>query len=259
MSPDRSPRERVEELRKAIRRHDHLYYAWKMAEAKDLHVVHIDPHCDLFGALMLDDGTMCDMRDDPMNEGNFLIRSVKEGIVRRLSWVFDDYGDRRHDELAIVYEHDPLMRLPWVRAKAKRLPRFALPFQRIQYSQWTGMPPDAHLSLDWDHFAFLAKDVNSIDAETEAFLARDWAVIPPMTCVCYSQNCVHASSIKFLDFANRLAQRFDAELVLFLPDREGYGPPHEDLPRTARIARELRWRVGLVTRRAAHKVGLHYA
>jgi len=239
--------------------HDDLYYYWKENRVEGVELVHVDPHCDLYGALINEDGTMCQVREDPVHEGNFFIAAIKEGMVRRVDWVFDEYGNRRYDDTAVLFESDAMMKLPWVRARHRKLERFPFGYRRVEFDQWEGMAAGEHLSLDWDFFAFVFKNKKQIDAETEAFLQREWAVVPPVTYVCYSHPFVHPSALKFAAFCERLAERFDAELVTY-ERRRGESYPGAEVDDDGGGGSRF-WRlcgaVKRIPRRVLHKLGYH--
>lgn len=240
--------------------HDDLYYYWKEGGIEGVDLVHIDPHCDLYGALIADDGSMLQVRQDEIHEGNFFIPAIKEGMVRRIDWVFDEYGDRRYDDTAVVFESDPLMRLPWVRNRHRKLERFPFSYERVRFDQWAGMKEGQHLSLDWDFFAFVFKDKTGIDDETEAFLARPWEVVPPVTYVCYSHPFVHPSSLKFTAFTEALARRFGAELSHYDRRRGDVYPGAVETKPAFRVPvlGGMVSKVNRLPRRVLHKLGYHY-
>lgn len=194
--------------------HDEQYYYTKAAGLQGIELVHIDPHCDMYGALINNDGTMCQIRNDSIYEGNFLVHSVVEGTYKKIVWAYDEYGDRRYDDFAVLFEDDLLMKLPWLKARHRKLHRFTLSYKKIELDKWDGMRPGEHLSLDWDHFALDIKDPEKIDSETSRFLERDWSVTPPVTYLCYSPGYVHHSEQQFTAFAQNLAKKFGGAEVI---------------------------------------------
>lgn len=213
--------------------HDDLYYYWKSNDVRNVEIVHIDPHCDLHGALIhQSDQYFQQIRhDDHIHQGNFLVFAIKEGMVKKIRWVFDEYGDRKFDDTTVKYETDLSARLPTAKAKFKNLEKVPLGFSTIEYKNWQGFSEGEHLSLDWDFFAFIFKDNGKIREAYEEFLERDLKVTPDVTYICYSHAYVHPSSIRFSDFVSRLAAKFDAEIVYFEPEKKDRPEPGGSLAR----------------------------
>ena len=87
--------------------HDDLYYYWRDNNISGVELVHIDPHCDLHGALIhTGKNYMVHTLSDHVHEGNFLTYAVKEGMVKSIKWVFDEYGNRIYDDTTVKFDTD---------------------------------------------------------------------------------------------------------------------------------------------------------
>ena len=210
--------------------HDDLYYYWHDHPVSNIELVHIDPHCDLHGALIhTGKNYMVHTLKDHVHEGNFLTYAVKEGIVKSIKWVFDAYGNRLYDDTTVKFDTDFSSRLPVTKAKLTNFPQYPLTYSRISYKNWEGFSPNEHLSLDWDFFAFQEKDEDNIEQECEDFLQREWKNIPDMTYICYSHDYVHASCVLFCDFVKKLSEQFDAEVEYYRPQKPDWPGHHSSM------------------------------
>ena len=200
--------------------HDDLYYYWRDNNMSDIALVHIDPHCDLHGALIhTGENYMVHTLNDHVHEGNFLTYAVKEGIVNSIKWVFDAYGNRLYDDTTVKFDTDFSSRLPGAKSKLQNAPQFPITYERIPFENWDGFTATEHLSLDWDFFAFQEKDEDNIEQDCKKFLDKEWQNIPDMTYICYSHDYVHASCVLFCKFIDKLSRQFDAEIEYYRPQK----------------------------------------
>ena len=201
--------------------HDDLYHYWKIRKMSNIHLVHMDPHCDLYTAFIHQSDQYCfQTKNNAMHvhEGNFLVFALKEGITNKIKWVYDEYGARKYDSFAVKFETDFTGKLALIKAFFKKPIKYPIDFTIQEYKDWQGPLEGEHLSLDWDFFAFRVKDENNILKECQKFIERNWDIIPEYTYVCYSQKYVHSSVISFWEFVESLSKVFGAELVYFRPD-----------------------------------------
>ncbi len=232
--------------------HDDLYYYWRDNNISDVELVHIDPHCDLHGALIhTSKNYLVHTLNDHVHEGNFLTYAVKEGMVNSIRWVFDEYGNRTYDSTTVKFDTDFSSKLPHRKDKLEKLPQYPITYSRIPYKEWSGFTPNEHLSLDWDFFAFDEKDGTNIEQECINFQNREWDNIPDMIYICYSHNYVHASCVLFNEFIHKLSQKFDAEIEYYRPKKPEW--PHTSSGRLTKISKRLQSK----TRLWLQRQGIH--
>lgn len=212
--------------------HDDLYYYWKLHNINNIDLVHLDPHCDLSGALVNSaENYMLEIKNAPIDEGNFLVFAIKEGTVRKLKWIYDEYGGRRYDDTSVKFETDLTGKIELAKVYFKKPAVYPIDFSIEEYKKWSGLLEGEHLSLDWDLFAFNVKDYNNILKECHEFISRNWTIIPEYTYVCYSQEHVHPSLISFLEFIEKLKEVFKAEVEYFRSDKPRCHPrPYSLVP-----------------------------
>ena len=201
--------------------HDQILSLWQEQQATSLKVLHLDFHCDLRG-LLIDRGNqrayrIWDRFGEP-DPGNFLTHAVLNGQVDAIRWVHDEPGGRRHDIGTVKYETD-LTALPHRLAIALgRRPGLPIRYQVIPYAKWNGLRDGEVLDIDWDFFASTEYPSDSIEQRAEAFLDRDFPIIPHESYVTYSPEYSHSSVALFRRFVESLAGRFQANIVELKPD-----------------------------------------
>ncbi len=82
-----------------------------------------------------------------------------------------------------------------------------------RYETWTGLEKNGFLDIDWDFFACTEYPIDTIEAQVEAFIKRDFGYIPEQTSVCYSPDFSHPSREQFEFFVHSLAQMFKAKVI----------------------------------------------
>jgi hypothetical protein len=216
--------------------HDQLLNLWREQRARSLSVLHLDFHCDLRG-LLIDRGNQRAFRiwdrfsaPDP---GNFLTHAVLLGHVDSVRWVHDDPGGRRHDIGTVKYESD-LTALPYrFTHLLGRNPGVPIGYQVIPYDSWDGLREGEFLDIDWDFFASTEYPISSIEGRIEAFLARDFPVIPEETFISYSPEYSHPTEARFRQFIEALASTYHAQVVQLSPEI-ALGEPFDSLGRDGR-------------------------
>ena len=204
-----------------LRDHDQLYQHWQHQRAVDLHVLHIDFHCDMVGLLVdrQNDRAYSGLRErQQLHEGNFLTQAILDGMVTGVHWVHDTPGGRVDDTYVVKYASDwsaywPLQRLQ--REQAAGLP-FELDVSTT--NTWDGqLHIDQALDIDWDYFACTDYDADSIQARVDRFWDTELSGTPAEIYVCESWNYVHPSHTLYEQFVERLADRFSAEITPLPP------------------------------------------
>lgn len=232
--------------------HDDLYYYWRDNNISGVELVHIDPHCDLHGALIhTGKNYMVHTLSDHIHEGNFLTYAVKEGMVKSIKWVFDEYGNRIYDDTTVKFDTDFSSRLPSKKAKLQNSPQFPLNYSRVPYENWDGFTANEQLSLDWDFFAFQEKDEDNIAQECKYFQEKEWGNIPDMIYICYSHDYVHASAVLFCEFIDKLSKQFNAEVEYYRPEKPDW--PHSGSSLIGKVGQ----RVAAKTRLWLQRKGIH--
>lgn len=90
----------------------------------------------------------------------------------------------------------------------------------IPYTDWTGLTEDEHLDIDWDFFACTAYPADTIQERVNAFLEREFSMLPKQIYVCYSPDFSHPSRSQFQLFVNDLAQIFGAKVIELRSSRD---------------------------------------
>lgn len=75
--------------------HDEAYYAWRDAGLRNLQLVHVDAHHDMWPIA----------RGGPVTVGNFLFRALQEQIVKEIHWVVPDGAFGSAQKLAHLREN----------------------------------------------------------------------------------------------------------------------------------------------------------
>ena len=200
-----------------VERHHELLHLWRRQKVKDIDLVHVDFHDDLRGLVI--DHRRCKayrkrlfgLSSAPLDEGNFLMYAIEEGILNRIRWVHGPVGGRAYDLGIVKYEGD-ISAYPYRIAHfLRRDMEFAVDFQEILVDEWGGCDENQHLDIDWDCFAAIDLDSAGIRSRFESFMKKVGEHSPPVIYLCYSPGYVHPSQSEFLVALEQLAKRYDAE------------------------------------------------
>jgi len=232
--------------------HDQVLGLWREQGLTGLRVAHVDFHCDMRG-LLIDRVAQRAYRVwdlwPNVDEGNFLTHAILEGRVSSVTWVHDYPGGRRFDVGTVKYSSD-LTALPYrlsgrIRANAGT----KLEYRVVPNAWWQGPRADEFLDIDWDFFAALEFERETIGRRVERFLDRTFVETPSRVAVAYSPRYCHSSREAFRDFTSELSRRFGAELVELAEPPTGRAqlrPHRSHLPKPVfRLVRNLRFRAGL--------------
>lgn len=195
-----------------IENHDQLYHLWSQQDARNLHVCHVDFHCDLRG-LLIDRAKKVaykihDVRSG-VDMGNFLAHAVAEGRVDAVSWVHGTPGGRRCDVNTVKYTED-ITALPFNLAiRLKRLIPLPLDYSVAEMNSWPGPKEGDFLDIDWDVFAAHEIPLNELEQRVETFFSK--SLVAPLSgiSICYSPSHSHATRAQFAEFVGRLEERYD--------------------------------------------------
>lgn len=196
-------------------KHDQILDLWRTQEYHSLRVLHLDFHCDMRGLLVNRSDQRAyriwDRHQAP-DPGNFLTHAILDGHVHSVRWVHDVPGGRQYDVGTVKYTTD-FTALPHRCILAvSGDPGTPVQYEVIRYSDWGRLYEGEHLDIDWDFFASTDYPVDTIKARAQAFLDRDFPVVPAETYVCYSPDYSHPSRVHFWYFINQLAEKFQAEI-----------------------------------------------
>jgi hypothetical protein len=198
-----------------IESHEQALKIWRDQHVRNARLLHIDFHCDLRGLLVnrkTQRAFKIWTRFPQLDEGNFLKHAVLEGIITSIRWVHDEPGGRQDDIKSVKYETDLSAQIHRVAVAVRRDKGIPLQYQVMKTEDWNDIGPGEILDIDWDYFAALEYQAESIAGRVDSFLARDFGVIPEQTIVCYSPEYSHPTRAQFQSFVNELAARFDAEV-----------------------------------------------
>jgi hypothetical protein len=207
-----------------IEHHDQVYAVWKQRKLSNLKVAHVDFHCDMNGLYI--DRPSCSAFFNSarkmrfVDRGNYLAHSIMEGIVTDLCWVHDAQGGRAFDVGPVVaYEADILA--PWYRLKQKfsKQPVVSFAYQECLLQNWQGPEQNEQLDLDWDALASVEYSDEHRNNLIANFLEREFAVVPQTTFLVYSPGYSHPDRAFYEDFAQKLSNKFGAQIVR-LPSTE---------------------------------------
>lgn len=235
--------------------HDQVYPVWVERGMRGLKVAHVDFHCDMRG-ILIDRKTgramfTSERETTFIDRGNYLAHAIMNGIVADVHWVHDAHGGRAFDIGPVVaYETDMLA--PWYRLKQARSGRgeVAFAFRESLLDDWPGPRPGEQLDIDWDGLASIEYEPAHRAALVAQFLAKDFAHVPELTFLVYSPGYSDPDRSLFEDFADALAEKFEADLVR-LPatelntDGEQLGALRRVIPAPVRNAKRnlmRRWR-----------------
>ncbi len=200
----------------AIESHEQDLHIWRREQTRNVKVVHVDFHCDMRG--MLVDCSQQRVyriwdRYSRLNEGNFLTHAILEGVVSGVRWVHDEPGGRKDDLKIVKYKSDLSAQPHRIMLALRRDPGIPIRFEVMNSEQWDGVHPGEVLDIDWDYFACLDYDVDSIQPRVDAFLSRDFVNVPDQTFVCHSPEYCHPTDQQFNRFVEELAKKFAADIV----------------------------------------------
>ena len=212
-----------------MERHHELLSLWREQGSRSLRVTHLDFHCDMRGMLVdRRSGRAYRIRDrfSDLDQGNFLTHAVLEGRIEAIRWVHDDPGGRLDDIGTVKLESD-ITALPYRLIRALRKDEgVPLTYDVVRSADWTGLRPGERLDIDWDYFASLEYDIESIPQRVERFWQDHSAVVPAEVYICYSPEYSHPTRDLFADFVADLADRFDSTVVA-RPAPTTEKPPNE--------------------------------
>jgi hypothetical protein len=200
----------------AVESHEQNLEIWRRARTRQAKVLHVDFHCDLRGMLIdrkNQRGYRIWDRYWRLNEGNFLTHAIVEGVVSEIRWVHDEPGGRIDDLKIVKYKTDLSAQVHRLMLALRRDPGIPIRFEVMTSEQWDGVHPGEILDIDWDYFACLDYDADSIPQRVDDFLTRDFANVPEQTFVCHSPEYCHPTRQEFESFVKTLAERFAAEIV----------------------------------------------
>lgn len=200
----------------SIESHEQALGIWRKNQVRNARLLHVDFHCDQRG-LLINRKTQRAFgiwtRYPNIDEGNFLKHAVLEGVIGGIRWVHDEPGGRKDDTKSVKYESDISALIHRAAAAVRGDNGVAYQFEVMPTADWDGIEPGEILDIDWDYFAANEYAVESIQGRIDAFLAKDFVIIPDQTVVCYSPEYCHPTRAQFENFVDELANRFEAEVV----------------------------------------------
>jgi hypothetical protein len=202
--------------------HEQVYPIWESRNLQGISLTHLDFHCDMRG-IMIDRPAgkaffTSEREKQFIDRGNFLAHAIMNGIVSDLRWIHGPRGGRKFDIGPVVsYETDfkaPLHRR-FHRQSGGREVSFR--FSEKLLTNWQGPQENEYLDLDWDAFASVEYDAKHRDELVGQFFERDFSHIPELTTLIYSPGYSDPDRSLFKSFAERLGDRFNANLVWVPP------------------------------------------
>ena len=211
--------------------HDRVYQVLLDRKAHNISVVHIDFHCDMRGLMIdrLKNRAYMASRYEAgfIDDGNFLSHAIMNGIVSSIRWVHDHHGGRRYDFGATVkYESDTAAFLHDFLHRLRRTREVAIAFDELSFQEWDGIHPGEVLDIDWDAIASVEYQPFHARKLMDAFLNREFPVIPETTFLAFSPEYSIPDRAMFEEFVSRLKEKFSAH-VASLPKAT---PPPESPP-----------------------------
>jgi hypothetical protein len=206
-----------------VEEHGQVLDLWRTQQAQSLHVLHMDAHCDMRG-LLIDRRNQRAFRiwdkNKTVDQGNFLTYAILEGRVSSLRWVYSDLGGRQNDVGTVKYESD-ITATPYRWLQALRGdPGIPIHYESLLDVSWTDLMEDEYLDIDWDFFASIIYPEDTIQARVDAFLKKEFHVIPGQIYVCYSPGFSHPSRNQFRRFITDLSNLFNAKIVELQPSQD---------------------------------------
>ena len=200
---------------RTMERHHEALLLWRRQDVRGLRVAHLDFHCDMRGMLVnRAERRAHRIRDrfPDLDQGNFLAHAVEEGRIDGIRWVHDEPGGRADDIGTVRFESD-LSAIPHRIALARRKdPGHPLDYEVITAAGWTGLQEGELLDIDWDYFASLEYDPDTIEHRIGRFWESVGDVVPAEITICYSPEYSHDTRTRFAVFVDELADRYDAEV-----------------------------------------------
>ena len=199
-----------------VEEHDQILDLWRTQQAHSLHILHLDAHCDMRG-LLIDRKNQRAFRtwdkNKTVDQGNFLTHAILEGRVSSLRWVYSELGGRQNDVGTVKYESD-ITATPYRLLQALRGdPGIPIHYESLLDVSWTDLMEDEYLDIDWDFFASIVYPEDTIQARVDAFLMKEFHVVPGQIYVCYSPDFSHPSRNQFHSFVTDLSHLFKAQIV----------------------------------------------
>ena len=198
--------------------HEQVYPVWSERGIQGAKLTHVDFHCDMRG-IMIDrkcgSAYFTSHRESTfIDRGNFLAHAIMNGIIGDLRWVHGPKGGRAFDIGPVVsYETDFLAKFHAYNHKRSGRPEVKFEFDECLLSKWSGMRKQEILDLDWDAFASIEYDASHREELIDLFFSRDFTHIPELTTLIYSPGYSDPDRTLFDNFAERLADVFNAEVV----------------------------------------------
>lgn len=198
--------------------HEQVYPVWEERGLRNASVTHVDFHCDMRGIMIdrkLGKAFFTSHRETTfIDRGNFLAHAIMNGMIKDLKWVHGPKGGRAFDVGPVVsYETDYLAPLYRYTHKRSNRPEVVFNFEETLLDNWHGIEEGEILDLDWDAFASVEYDETHREELIEAFFARDFSNVPELTTLIYSPGYSDPDRKLFDDFAQRLANKFDADII----------------------------------------------
>ena len=200
-----------------VREHHEILSIWREQGRKGLSLLHLDFHDDLRGFLIdrrrnraYRTGVFR-VRQDPLDEGNFLVHAVIEGIVGKIRWVRGRIGGRAFETGIVKYREDLASFPHRFGHLLRRDGEYSLTFSESLDEDLEGLEESEHLDMDWDFFASLFLSPSGIEERFDAFLRRIEGSSPPAIYLSYSPDHVHPSGGEFLRAIAALSTRYQCE------------------------------------------------
>jgi hypothetical protein len=219
--------------------HHRLYHHWKETGARGLRLSHVDFHCDMRG-LLIDRAGQRAAVDRPeelerVDQGNFLLHAIREGMVAGLEWVHDPWGGRPYDLGTVRYLTDRRTRL----LGAPSTGWMPLAFRERALADWTGPREGEHLDLDWDALACRVYDHATVQRLTRGFLETDFRHRPEAVYFIYSYCSSHIDDDAFEGFLEQLRRKLDARVERLSPLPAEHSNQEHDPPLATRLRRRV--------------------
>lgn len=219
--------------------HHRLYWHWKETGERDLRLSHVDFHCDMRG-LLIDRARQEAVVDRPVelehvDQGNFLVHAICEGMVGGLDWIHHDVGGRPHDLGTVRYSTDLRTRVLG-RPTTGWMP---LAYRERSLASWEGPRPGEHLDLDWDALACRSYSLDTVRRLQREFLAKDFAHRPETVYFIYSYCSSHIDDEAFESFLDQLRRKLDARVERLSPLPAEHSNQEHDPPMATRIRRRF--------------------
>lgn len=219
--------------------HHRLYWLWKEWSAKGLRLSHVDFHCDMRG-LLVDRAAQRAVVDRPrelghVDQGNFLMHAVREGMVESIDWVHDPWGGRPHDLGTVRYASDLRSRLHGVPTEGW----MPLAYREQDLTGWTGPREGEHLDLDWDALACRVYRPEKVRALCQAFLDTPFRHRPDVVYFIYSYCSSHIDDVAFETFLDQLCRKLDARVERLSPLPPAHSNREDAPPLATRIRRRF--------------------